>query len=307
MSASPSCTCATCEFGASPNAFIESLAKNARRGCYPRAVSRRADLLDDRRRRRRQRGEHAVRGRRARSAQGQLLRSSRSSGRATSWLTWADVAIGHSLADGYLPIPSVEWKHRSIELTTTAYASGAGRQRHDACGLSVAQPDARARQQVTLALVGAAVPGQSAGAVSQHRGRREPDPGSRVREWRGQRRQACPACFRARRRKRSARSRSRRIRRASGCQRTSAAARSARRERLRVGRIVVRRRSGAGREPGDRARLAAASRRERPSCRTRSASRRDAVARKAESRRADRAAASTKLCPTRCAPRSRTC
>ena len=67
------------------------------------------------------------------------------------WLTWADVAIGHSLADGYLPIPSVEWKHRSIELTTTAYASGQVGSATLHAIYRLRNPT-QTRQQVTLAL-----------------------------------------------------------------------------------------------------------------------------------------------------------
>ena len=38
--------------------------------------------------------------------------------------TWADAAATHSLADGYLPIPSVAWQTRDFALTTTAFAAG---------------------------------------------------------------------------------------------------------------------------------------------------------------------------------------
>lgn len=38
--------------------------------------------------------------------------------------TWADVAISQSLLEGYLPIPSVHWRHRDWQLTTTSLASG---------------------------------------------------------------------------------------------------------------------------------------------------------------------------------------
>ncbi len=68
------------QFGASPNAFIESLAKNARKRLLSAGVFERANVLDHHRRRRRQRREHAVRGRRARSAQGQLLHRALHSG-----------------------------------------------------------------------------------------------------------------------------------------------------------------------------------------------------------------------------------
>jgi hypothetical protein len=38
--------------------------------------------------------------------------------------TWADVDISHSLLEGYLPIPSVHWRHRDWQLTITSLASG---------------------------------------------------------------------------------------------------------------------------------------------------------------------------------------
>lgn len=41
-------------------------------------------------------------------------------------LTWADVALSHSLEKNYLPIPSVEWRHGELVLTTTALAAGSG-------------------------------------------------------------------------------------------------------------------------------------------------------------------------------------
>ncbi|BDU16248.1 discoidin domain-containing protein [Lysobacter auxotrophicus] len=39
-------------------------------------------------------------------------------------VTWADVKITQSLQDGYLPIPSVHWKHADFALDTTAFAHG---------------------------------------------------------------------------------------------------------------------------------------------------------------------------------------
>ncbi len=39
-------------------------------------------------------------------------------------VSWADVKLSHSLLDGYLPIPSVTWKHGDIELRITAAADG---------------------------------------------------------------------------------------------------------------------------------------------------------------------------------------
>ncbi|HEY1142129.1 MAG TPA: discoidin domain-containing protein, partial [Lysobacter sp.] len=39
-------------------------------------------------------------------------------------VTWADVTTTQSLQDGYLPIPSVHWKHDAFELDVTAFAHG---------------------------------------------------------------------------------------------------------------------------------------------------------------------------------------
>lgn len=39
-------------------------------------------------------------------------------------VTWADVAIAHTLRNGYLPIPSVTWKHDDISLRITAFGNG---------------------------------------------------------------------------------------------------------------------------------------------------------------------------------------
>ena len=139
------------EFGASRNAFVRSLAKQARRGCYPRPY------LDEQ-------IYWTIVGVDGDSEEGMLSEDGQLEVRKGSfsvepfirtrsgWLTWADVTIGHSLADGYLPIPSVEWKHRSVELTTTAYATGTvgGGTLH---GVYRLHNPTQSRQQVTLALV----------------------------------------------------------------------------------------------------------------------------------------------------------
>jgi len=39
-------------------------------------------------------------------------------------VTWADVQIGHSLREGYLPIPGVQWRHRLFTLDIAAAADG---------------------------------------------------------------------------------------------------------------------------------------------------------------------------------------
>jgi len=39
-------------------------------------------------------------------------------------VTWADVALSQSLQDGYLPIPTVDWSHKTFGLQVTAFARG---------------------------------------------------------------------------------------------------------------------------------------------------------------------------------------
>jgi hypothetical protein len=138
------------QFGASPNAFIESLAKDARRGCYPRAYSNEQTYW-------------TILGVDADSEESMLSEDGALEVRKGSfsiepfirvkdkWITWADVSIKHSLADNYLPIPSVEWKHSDVMLVTTAYSVGApGKARTEAV-YTVRNPT-KSRRQYTLAL-----------------------------------------------------------------------------------------------------------------------------------------------------------
>jgi F5/8 type C domain len=139
------------EFGASPNAFIRALAKDARRGCYPRPY------LDEQ-------SYWTIIGADADSEESMLSEDGALEVRKSSFsiepfirtrnatLTWADVTIHHSLAEGYLPIPSVEWRHREIELTTTAYTSGHGHNAQTHAIYRLHNPASKA-QRVTLALV----------------------------------------------------------------------------------------------------------------------------------------------------------
>lgn len=110
-------------FGASPNAFIQALAKNARRGCYPRGYSgeqtywtivgvdsdEEESLISE---------DGAIEARRASFSIEPFVKTQ------TGLVTWADVSTDHSLADSYLPIPSVQWKHRDVDLRTTAEPYG---------------------------------------------------------------------------------------------------------------------------------------------------------------------------------------
>ncbi|GFE83266.1 hypothetical protein GCM10011487_52660 [Steroidobacter agaridevorans] len=138
------------QFGASPNAFIESLAKDARRGCYPRAYSNEQtywtiigvdgdteeSMLSE---------DGALEVRKGSFSIEPFVRV------RDKWLTWADMSIRHSLADNYLPIPSVEWKHSDVMVTTTAYSVGEpGKGRTEAV-YTVRNPT-KSRRQYTLAL-----------------------------------------------------------------------------------------------------------------------------------------------------------
>jgi hypothetical protein len=139
------------QFGASPNAFIESLAKHARRGCYPRAYSNEQtywtiigvdgdseeSMLSE---------DGALEVRKGSFSVEPFIRV------GDKWLTWADVTIRHSLADNYLPIPSVEWQHSEVMLTTTAYGIGEPGHTTTRAVYTVRNPG-KSRRQVTLALV----------------------------------------------------------------------------------------------------------------------------------------------------------
>ena len=113
-------------FGATPNAFITALAAESPRGRYPRGFHREQPYWTI----------VGVEG----AAQSGLLSEDGAlevskggfsiepfvvSGEDASGLTtWADVEISHALQDGYLPIPSVTWRHPQWELRVTAFAAG---------------------------------------------------------------------------------------------------------------------------------------------------------------------------------------
>jgi hypothetical protein len=139
------------EFGASPNAFISALARDARRGCYPRGFVAEQSYW-------------TILGADADTEESMLSEDGALELRKGSFsiepfvrvhnttLTWADVTLHQSLEDGYLPIPSVEWKHRDVELTTTAYTSGQGESAQTHAVYRVRNPTGK-RQKLTLALV----------------------------------------------------------------------------------------------------------------------------------------------------------
>jgi hypothetical protein len=139
------------QFGASPNAFIESLAQHARRGCYPRGFTgeqtywtmvgvdgdREESLISE---------DGAIEAHKASFSVEPFIRTS------SALLSWADVDITHSLADNYLPIPSVHWTHRDVELTTTAFGYGEKGAASTRATYLIHNPR-RTAQKLTLALV----------------------------------------------------------------------------------------------------------------------------------------------------------
>jgi hypothetical protein len=139
------------QFGASPNAFVESLAKSSRRGCYPRAYydeqtywtilgvdgHNEESMLSE---------DGALEAHKGSFSVEPFVRV------RDKWITWADVTLRQSLADGYLPIPSVEWKHSDVMLTVTAFGAGTPSDATTRAVYTVRNPG-KSRRQVTLALV----------------------------------------------------------------------------------------------------------------------------------------------------------
>jgi hypothetical protein len=110
-------------FGASPNAFFESNAREAPRGYFPRGFSGEQSywtvigvdggveeglLSED--------GALEV-GKAGFSIEPFVLAGS-------ELLTWAEVRARHSLLEGYLPIPTVAWQHKALAFQVTAFATG---------------------------------------------------------------------------------------------------------------------------------------------------------------------------------------
>ena len=110
-------------YGASPNAFIEAIAKEAPRGHYPRSFSAEQSYW-------------TVLGIDGGTAQGLMsedgaIEIGLQTGSIEPFLitdeglvTWADVAPQQSLREGYLPIPSVTWGHGELTMQVTAFATG---------------------------------------------------------------------------------------------------------------------------------------------------------------------------------------
>jgi hypothetical protein len=138
------------EFGASPNAFIQAVAKNMRRGCYPRGYSgeqtywtivgvdsdEEESLVSE---------DGAVEPRRASFSIEPFVKTQ------TDLVTWADVRTRHSLLDNYLPVPSVDWSHRDVDLRTTVQSLGERGAGWTRVTYTI-QNNRKAKQKLTLAL-----------------------------------------------------------------------------------------------------------------------------------------------------------
>ena len=138
-------------FGASPNAFIEALAKDSRRGCYPRAFTNEQSywtivgvdgdgeesLLSE---------DGAVEPRRAGFSIEPFVRV------GNQLVTWADVSITQSLAENYLPVPTVEWRRKDMTLAMTAIAQGKRGEAQTRMVYRLGNPGAT-RRKLSLALV----------------------------------------------------------------------------------------------------------------------------------------------------------
>ena len=211
-------------------------------------------------------------------------------------VTWADATIVPSLAAGALPIPSVEWSIAdAVALTLTRLCDAGGCPVGALCARESRRRGARSR-----ALARAApVPGESALAVVERRGRLQPDPRDRARRPRGvaERREggraaAGAGCIRRRRLRRGRR-------RAASRRRPGAPADARLRRRgLRVGRVAASLRTRTGRRRGSRDR--GALRRSAPVPRRAPARRRGSRAR----RRGARRDAAALACAARGASRS---
>jgi hypothetical protein len=66
-------------------------------------------------------------------------------------VTWVDVAITHTLRDGYLPIPSVTWKRDGISLRVTAFGAGT-RERSELVARYELRNDGDRARDITFAL-----------------------------------------------------------------------------------------------------------------------------------------------------------
>jgi hypothetical protein len=111
------------DWAPSLNAFFEKIAKDAPRGSYPRSFSGEQEYWTvvgvDGDREEGLLGEDGALevGQGAFSIEPFLFVDGK-------LITWSDVTASQSLAEGYLPIPTVTWTHGDLSLNITAFASG---------------------------------------------------------------------------------------------------------------------------------------------------------------------------------------
>ncbi len=111
-------------FSAHPNDFVKAVAADARRGLFPRGFSGEQPYwtllgLDGGAEQGLIGEDGAVEvGKGGFSIEPFVLLDG-------ALATWADVQVSQSLQDGYLPIPSVHWRHADFALDVTAFAHGA--------------------------------------------------------------------------------------------------------------------------------------------------------------------------------------
>jgi hypothetical protein len=143
-------------FGATPNAFIEALARESPRGHHPRGYSGeqtywtlvgidgggQSGLLSE------DGALEVARG--GFSIEPFVIEGSQVT-------TWADVQISHALHEQYLPIPRVTWRHPQWEMQVTAFASGTREQSQLAARYAITNTSDR---ELALALVLAVRPYQ---------------------------------------------------------------------------------------------------------------------------------------------------
>ncbi|MBU1298698.1 MAG: discoidin domain-containing protein, partial [Bacteroidetes bacterium] len=110
------------EFGSSPNAFMSAVASDAPRGYFPKYFSKQMSYWTI----------VGVSGdtKEAMINEEGMIEVDKASFSLEPFLylnnkliTWSYVEIEQSLARGYLPIPTVEWKHKDFNLKTTTFAA----------------------------------------------------------------------------------------------------------------------------------------------------------------------------------------
>jgi hypothetical protein len=134
-------------FSATPNDFIKAVAKDAPRGWYPRGFvgeqsywtivgidgGTEQGLIDE---------DGAVEFAKGGASVVPMVISD------GKLVTWADVATSQSLQDGYLPIPTVRWRHPDFGLQVTAFARGDVHQSQMLVRYRLDNPTAMARDYV---------------------------------------------------------------------------------------------------------------------------------------------------------------